>query len=161
MYWFIYPCSKWLMYSMDVSINLFWMTIYSFCLSTYLSIHLSITLSVWSCTEGLLFSIHPSIDTYIQTYLHPSIYTYIHAGGFVADRFLTGIRPQEYFFHCMAGREGLIDTAVKTSRSGYLQRCLVKNLEELKVNYDYTVGMNLCISMFLCVIYLCIDVCMQ
>ena len=36
---------------------------------------------------------------------------------------------QEFFFHCMAGREGLVDTAVKTSRSGYLQRCLVKLLE--------------------------------
>jgi DNA-directed RNA polymerase I subunit RPA1 len=55
------------------------------------------------------------------------------------DRFLTGIRPQEYYFHCMAGREGLVDTAVKTSRSGYLQRCLVKHLEELKVCYDFTV----------------------
>ena len=61
------------------------------------------------------------------------------ADGFVMDRFLTGIRPQEYYFHCMAGREGLVDTAVKTSRSGYLQRCLVKHLEELKVCYDYTV----------------------
>lgn len=61
------------------------------------------------------------------------------AGGFVTGRFLTGIRPQEYFFHCMAGREGLIDTAVKTSRSGYLQRCLVKHLEGLKVNYDVSV----------------------
>ena len=59
--------------------------------------------------------------------------------GFVLDRFLTGIRPQEYYFHCMAGREGLVDTAVKTSRSGYLQRCLVKHLEELKVAYDYSV----------------------
>jgi len=39
----------------------------------------------------------------------------------------------------MAGREGLIDTAVKTSRSGYLQRCLVKYLENLVVNYDSTV----------------------
>ncbi|XP_052173227.1 DNA-directed RNA polymerase I subunit 1 isoform X2 [Diospyros lotus] len=61
------------------------------------------------------------------------------AGGFISDRFLTGLRPQEYYFHCMAGREGLVDTAVKTSRSGYLQRCLVKNLECLKVCYDYTV----------------------
>jgi len=61
------------------------------------------------------------------------------ADGFVMDRFLTGIRPQEYYFHCMAGREGLVDTAVKTSRSGYLQRCLVKHLEEVKVCYDYTV----------------------
>ncbi|GFN85498.1 DNA-directed RNA polymerase subunit [Plakobranchus ocellatus] len=61
------------------------------------------------------------------------------AGGFVTGRFLTGIRPQEYFFHCMAGREGLIDTAVKTSRSGYLQRCLVKHLEGLMINYDVSV----------------------
>eukprot|EP00548_Thalassiothrix_antarctica_P002369 CAMPEP_0194143518 /NCGR_PEP_ID=MMETSP0152-20130528/12684_1 /TAXON_ID=1049557 /ORGANISM="Thalassiothrix antarctica, Strain L6-D1" /LENGTH=1793 /DNA_ID=CAMNT_0038842973 /DNA_START=122 /DNA_END=5503 /DNA_ORIENTATION=+ len=61
------------------------------------------------------------------------------ADGFILDRFLTGIRPQEYYFHCMAGREGLVDTAVKTSRSGYLQRCLVKHLEELKVEYDFTV----------------------
>lgn len=61
------------------------------------------------------------------------------ADGFVLDRFLTGIRPQDYYFHCMAGREGLVDTAVKTSRSGYLQRCLVKHLEELRVSYDHTV----------------------
>ena len=43
------------------------------------------------------------------------------AGGYIGDRFLTGLRPQDYYFHCMAGREGLVDTAVKTSRSGYLQ----------------------------------------
>lgn len=61
------------------------------------------------------------------------------AGGFVSGRFLTGIQPQEFFFHCMAGREGLIDTAVKTSRSGYLQRCLIKHLEGLTVHYDQTV----------------------
>ena len=60
-------------------------------------------------------------------------------GRYVADRFLTGVRPQEYFFHCMGGREGLVDTAVKTSRSGYLQRCLVKHLESLTVAYDRTV----------------------
>ena len=59
--------------------------------------------------------------------------------GYISDRFLTGIRPQEFFYHCMAGREGLVDTAVKTSRSGYLQRCLVKHLETLKVGYDLTV----------------------
>ncbi|GIY88593.1 DNA-directed RNA polymerase I subunit RPA1 [Caerostris extrusa] len=61
------------------------------------------------------------------------------AGGFVAGRFLMGLNPQEYFFHCMAGREGLIDTAVKTSRSGYLQRCLIKHLEGLTVVADQTV----------------------
>ncbi|XP_045448274.1 DNA-directed RNA polymerase I subunit RPA1 [Melitaea cinxia] len=61
------------------------------------------------------------------------------AGGFIDGRFMTGIQPQEFFFHCMAGREGLIDTAVKTSRSGYLQRCLIKHLEGLSVAYDNTV----------------------
>lgn len=61
------------------------------------------------------------------------------SGGFIGDRFATGIRMQEFFFHCMAGREGLIDTAVKTSRSGYLQRCLIKHLEQLIVSYDNTV----------------------
>ncbi|KAG8899951.1 hypothetical protein FRB99_006344, partial [Tulasnella sp. 403] len=61
------------------------------------------------------------------------------AGGYIASRFLTGVKPQEFFFHCMAGREGLIDTAVKTSRSGYLQRCLIKQLEGLRVHYDNTV----------------------
>lgn len=61
------------------------------------------------------------------------------ANGYVSDRFITGLRPQDFFFHCMAGREGLIDTAVKTSRSGYLQRCLIKQLESLVVKYDMTV----------------------
>jgi len=65
--------------------------------------------------------------------------TDVRAGGYVTDRFLTGIRPQEYYFHCMAGREGLIDTAVKTSRSGYLQRCLIKGMEGIQVQYDNTV----------------------
>ncbi|OSX75790.1 hypothetical protein BU14_0220s0021, partial [Porphyra umbilicalis] len=61
------------------------------------------------------------------------------AGGYIAGRFLTGLAPSEYFFHCMAGREGLVDTAVKTARSGYLQRCLVKHLESAAVHYDHTV----------------------
>lgn len=61
------------------------------------------------------------------------------SSGYVSDRFISGLRPQDFFFHCMAGREGLIDTAVKTSRSGYLQRCLIKQLESLVVAYDMTV----------------------
>lgn len=65
--------------------------------------------------------------------------TSVRAGGYIVDRFLTGVRPQEFFFHAMAGREGLIDTAVKTSRSGYLQRCLIKGMEGLKVEYDTSV----------------------
>ena len=65
--------------------------------------------------------------------------THVRAGGYITDRFLTGIKPQEYYFHAMAGREGLIDTAVKTSRSGYLQRCLIKGMEGLKSEYDTSV----------------------
>lgn len=65
--------------------------------------------------------------------------TNVRAGGYITDRFLTGVRPQEYFFHAMAGREGLIDTAVKTSRSGYLQRCLIKGMEGLKSEYDSSI----------------------
>ncbi|ODV90235.1 hypothetical protein CANCADRAFT_103917 [Tortispora caseinolytica NRRL Y-17796] len=65
--------------------------------------------------------------------------TRARAGGYISGRFFSGIRPQEYYFHCMAGREGLIDTAVKTSRSGYLQRCLIKPLEGVAAQYDNTV----------------------
>lgn len=65
--------------------------------------------------------------------------TNVRAGGYITDRFLTGVKPQEYFFHAMAGREGLIDTAVKTSRSGYLQRCLIKGMEGLRSEYDSSV----------------------
>lgn len=61
------------------------------------------------------------------------------AGGYIKNRFYSGIRPQEYYFHCMAGREGLIDTAVKTARSGYLQRCLIKQLEGIHIGYDNSV----------------------
>lgn len=61
------------------------------------------------------------------------------AGGLITDRYLTGLRAQEFFFHCMAGREGLVDTAVKTARSGYLQRCVMKGMEGVMVQYDGTV----------------------
>ena len=63
----------------------------------------------------------------------------LRAGGFITDRFLTGVRPQEYYFHSMSGREGLVDTAVKTSRSGYLQRCLIKGLEGCTAGHDGSV----------------------
>jgi len=51
--------------------------------------------------------------------------------------------PQEFYFHAMAGREGLIDTAVKTAETGYIQRRLVKALEDLTVYYDGTVRNSL------------------
>ena len=61
------------------------------------------------------------------------------ARGFVENSFISGQTPQEYFFHAMGGREGLIDTAVKTSQTGYIQRKLVKAMEDLKVHYDMSV----------------------
>ena len=48
------------------------------------------------------------------------------ARGFVENSFIQGLTPQEFFFHAMGGREGLIDTAVKTSETGYIQRKLIK-----------------------------------
>ena len=64
------------------------------------------------------------------------------ARGFVENSFIGGLSPQELFFHAMGGRVGLIDTAVKTSQTGYIQRRLIKSLEDLMVNYDMTVRNN-------------------
>jgi DNA-directed RNA polymerase subunit A' len=61
------------------------------------------------------------------------------AKGFVESSYKSGLSPTEYFFHSMGGREGLVDTAVRTSRSGYMQRRLINALEDLKVKQDGTV----------------------
>ena len=61
------------------------------------------------------------------------------AKGFVKSCYKKGLTPTEYFFHSMGGREGLVDTAVRTSRSGYMQRRLINALEDLKVLPDRTV----------------------
>lgn len=65
------------------------------------------------------------------------------ARGFVENSYLRGLTPSEFFFHAMAGREGLIDTAVKTAETGYIQRRLVKALEDLSARYDGTVRNSL------------------
>jgi DNA-directed RNA polymerase II subunit RPB1 len=61
------------------------------------------------------------------------------ARGFVEHSFMEGLNPYEFFMHSMAGRIGLIDTAVRTSETGYLQRRLVKAMEDNKVHQDLTV----------------------
>jgi DNA-directed RNA polymerase II subunit RPB1 len=61
------------------------------------------------------------------------------ARGFVESSFIRGLTPQEFFFHAMSGREGLIDTAVKTSDTGYTQRQLIKAMEDLMIQHDGTV----------------------
>lgn len=61
------------------------------------------------------------------------------AKGFVANSFYSGLTPTEFFFHTMGGREGLVDTAVKTAETGYMSRRLMKALEDLSTHYDGTV----------------------
>jgi len=61
------------------------------------------------------------------------------AHGFVEHSYREGLNPKEFFFHAMGGREGLVDTAVRTSKSGYLQRRLINALSELEAQYDGTV----------------------
>ena len=62
-----------------------------------------------------------------------------NARGFIENSYISGLTANELFFHAMAGRIGLIDTAIKTSSTGYIQRRLIKGLEDLKVEYDMTV----------------------
>lgn len=61
------------------------------------------------------------------------------ARGFVYNCYRDGLTPIEFFFHAMGGREGLVDTAVRTQQSGYMQRRLINALEHLRVEYDGTV----------------------
>jgi DNA-directed RNA polymerase subunit A' len=61
------------------------------------------------------------------------------ARGFVDASYRQGLDPVEFFFHSMGGREGLVDTAVRTQQSGYMQRRLINALEHLRMEYDGTV----------------------
>ena len=63
----------------------------------------------------------------------------VESRGFIENSYIKGLTPQEFFFHAMAGREGTIDTSIKTSETGYTQRRLMKLLEDLMINYDGTV----------------------
>jgi DNA-directed RNA polymerase subunit A' len=64
------------------------------------------------------------------------------AHGFVANSFKRGLNPFEYFFDLLSGREGLMDKSLRTRHSGYLERRLMNALQDLKVEYDYTVRDN-------------------
>jgi DNA-directed RNA polymerase III subunit RPC1 len=59
--------------------------------------------------------------------------------GFVRNSFYTGLAATEFLFHAISGREGLVDTAVKTAETGYMQRRLMKALEDLTTHYDLSV----------------------
>ena len=59
--------------------------------------------------------------------------------GFVKNSFYSGLFPTEFLFHAISGREGLVDTAVKTAETGYMSRRLMKSLEDLATDYDDSV----------------------
>lgn len=59
--------------------------------------------------------------------------------GFIKSSFLRGLNPQEFIFHSMAGREGISQTSMNTSSSGYTQRKMVKVMEDIQIKYDGTV----------------------
>ena len=61
------------------------------------------------------------------------------ARGFIANNYLSGLTPNEFVHHHMSGREGLIDTKIKTGDVGYVQRRLIKLMEDMYVAYDNTV----------------------
>jgi len=63
----------------------------------------------------------------------------IESRGFIEHSFIDGLMPSEFFYHAQAGRIGLIDTAVKTSDTGYIQRRLMKTMEDQHIAYDNTV----------------------
>jgi DNA-directed RNA polymerase beta' subunit len=86
----------------------------------------------------------PTLSNGTRTMIHyPPIITDVErkyeSRGFVASSFIGGLNPKEMWFHAMTGREGMINTAMKTATSGYIQRSCVKLSEDLKVEYDGTV----------------------
>ena len=67
----------------------------------------------------------------------------IHQSSWICRKFIySGLTPEELFFHAMGGRVGLIDTAVKTSQTGYIQRRIIKGCGRFKVEYDMTARNN-------------------
>lgn len=71
-------------------------------------------------------------------YFHDNDYE-LESRGFILNSYVAGLSPPEFFFHAMAGREGLINTNVVTRETGYIQRRLVRALDDIGVSYDGTV----------------------
>ncbi len=62
-----------------------------------------------------------------------------NARGFIKSSFIKGLNPTEFFFGAITGRDSLMDTALRTPKSGYLYRRLANALQDLRVEYDGTV----------------------
>lgn len=93
-----------------------------------------INISQISCLLGQQYidGKRPSKTPYIEDDLLKSY-------GFCKNSFIDGLSPLEYFFHCQAGREGVINTGMNTPRTGYLQRRMGRFLEDVVVNADLTI----------------------
>ena len=103
------------------------------------------------CTQPSVSCLHPYACLQERTLPHFGRGDKTPEGkGFVANSFFSGLAPTEFFFHTMAGREGLVDTAVKTAETGYMSRRLMKALEDLVVHYDGTVGLMWRLCRFWC-----------
>ena len=71
--------------------------------------------------------------------VHKTIKSKTESEGFITNSFITGLTPTQFYLHAMSGREGISDTAMGTSVSGYSQRKICKLMEDLIVAYDSTV----------------------
>ena len=74
-----------------------------------------------------------NIDSSLENKLLEQLF---ESRGFVTTSYIKGLNPKQLFFHAAGGREGVIDTAIKTAKSGYIQRKLVKKMEDLKISYS-------------------------
>ncbi len=76
---------------------------------------------------------HRTLSCFKKNDLTPS------ARGFIESSFKQGLKPWEYFFMAMTGRDSLMDTALRTPKSGYLYRRLSSAMQDIRVEYDFTV----------------------
>lgn len=81
----------------------------------------------------------PCFPFHFDTTKEDQLVSKYQSRGFVMNSFYSGLHPVEQWFHAIAGREGVIDTAIRTSDSGYIQRKLIKKMEDLIIHYDGTV----------------------
>jgi DNA-directed RNA polymerase II subunit RPB1 len=78
----------------------------------------------------------PKEDRFISSNTETKLlYELFESRGFISTSYIQGLNPKQLFFHAAGGREGVIDTAIKTAKSGYIQRKLVKKMEDLKITY--------------------------
>jgi len=92
------------------------------------------TLPHYFSNDELYFKQNVNEETYNSTKIN-MLEQLFESRGFVSSSYIKGLNPKQFFFHAAGGREGVIDTAIKTAKSGYIQRKLVKKMEDLKASY--------------------------